>query len=154
MSYIVSLKKLSKLLITNYSLLNIVLVTGCFDLLHQAHKDFLKAAKAQGDILVLGLETDKRISQLKGKKRPINNWEKRAENLARLKIADYIFPLPESFYKPQAHLKLLHLIKPKILAVSQSTPHLAEKKRLSAQVKAKIYLFPHNPKYSTSKILP
>ena len=48
----------------------IVLATGCFDILHPAHLEFLALAKEQGDVLIVGLETDARVRQLKGKDRP------------------------------------------------------------------------------------
>ena len=58
-----------------------ILVTGVFDLLHQEHINFLTKAKAVGDILVVGLETDTRVKQLKGFNRPINSTKDRLQNL-------------------------------------------------------------------------
>ena len=131
----------------------VVLVTGCFDVLHQGHKAFLKAAKKQGDILIIGLESDKRIKKLKGKNRPINSWRKRAKNLAKIEEIDDIFPLPEKFDSLRDHLKLLQLIKPNVLALSENTPYIKEKKKLIKKIGAKLFVFPHNSKYSTTKLL-
>ena len=138
----------------------VVLVTGCFDLFHQAHKDFLRTAKKQGDVLIIGLESDKRVKQLKGKGRPINSWQKRAEELAQLKgasatfdVVDFIFPLPEKFNDLKDHFKLLQLIKPKILAVSKNTPYLEKKKKLIKKVGGKLFVFPFNSRYSTTRLL-
>lgn len=153
MSKIIFLKQLIKILNTQYSILNIVLVTGCFDILHLAHKEFLKAAKKQGDLLIVGLESDKRITELKGKGRPVNSWQKRAENLAKLNWVDFIFPLPKNFSQSKYHLELLQLIKPKILAVSQNTPHLEKKRKLIKRVGGKLFIFPFNPQYSTTRLL-
>jgi len=153
MQKIVSLKEIKKLLSARFKSKNAVLATGCFDLLHQAHKDFLTAAKAQGDVLVVGLESDKRIEQLKGKARPINHWQKRAEALAKLSVVDFIFPLPETFDKPESHQQLLQLIKPKVLAVSENSPYLKSKKKLCRLNGVRIFIFPFNPLYSTTKTI-
>jgi rfaE bifunctional protein nucleotidyltransferase chain/domain len=153
MGKIISLKKLEKLLITHYSLLISVLITGCFDILHQAHKDFLKAAKKQGDVLMVGLESDKRVRELKGEKRPVNSWKKRAAVLSRLSEVDFVFPLPKFFDDKQSHLKLLQLIKPSVLAVSENTPFLEKKKKMIKKIGRKLFIFPFNPKYSTTKLI-
>ncbi|HUV46694.1 MAG TPA: adenylyltransferase/cytidyltransferase family protein [Candidatus Bathyarchaeia archaeon] len=153
MSKIVSLIKIKKILATRFPSASIVLVTGCFDLLHKAHKDFLRVAKAQADILVVGLESDKRIRQLKGQARPVNSWHERAVALAALKAVDFVFPLPKIFNKAVCHQRLLQLIKPKVLAVSENSPYLAAKKRLAKASGARIFIFPFNPRYSTTKIL-
>ncbi len=130
-----------------------VLATGCFDVLHPGHKEFLKAAKKQGEILIVGLETDKRIKQLKGKGRPVNNEERRLRNLAELKIPDFIFLLPSDFNKEKTHLSLLQLIKPEILAVSSNSPYLKKKNKLIEKIGGTLFVFPLNPYYSTTKCL-
>jgi len=131
----------------------IVLATGCFDLLHQGHRKFLKAAKAQGDLLIVGLETDKRVRQLKGKGRPINKLAARLKNLAKIKVVDLVFPLPESFGDVQAHLELLRLVKPDILALSQNTPHIEVKKKLIEKTGGRLFVFPFDNRFSTSKLI-
>lgn len=154
MKKIVLLDQLIKILNTKYSILNTVLATGCFDILHKEHKKFLKAAKRQGDILIVGLESDKRVKRLKGKNRPTDSWRKRGKRLAKLDWIDFIFPLPEDFDKPNQHLKLLQLIKPNILAVSENTPHIKEKRKLMQKIGGKLkVVLPHNPKVSTTKLL-
>lgn len=150
---IFSLAKLVKIIHSQYSRAEIVLATGCFDLLHPAHKAFLKAAKKQGNLLIVGLETDKRVSLLKGENRPVNCWQNRAKNLVKLKEVDFIFPLPEKFNQRKEHLKLLKMINPKILALSKNTPFLNNKKELIKKIKGRIFIFPYNPKYSTTKLL-
>ncbi|MFC1711138.1 adenylyltransferase/cytidyltransferase family protein [Patescibacteria group bacterium] len=131
----------------------LVLATGCFDVLHQAHIDFLKAAKNKGDLLIVGLEKDQRVTALKGKNRPINNWQKRVDSLAKLKMVDFVFSLPNTFSNSKDHLKLLKLIKPDIFAVSQNTPNLEKKQKLVEKIKAKLFIFPFNQKYSTTSLL-
>ena len=152
MEKIISLNFLiSNILISKHN--KVVLVTGCFDIFHSGHKAFLKAAKKQGDVLIVGLELDKRVRKLKGKDRPINSWKKRVKELAALSAVDFVFPLPEKFDSPKDHLKLLQLIRPKILAVSENTPNLEKKRKLIEKIGGKLFVYPFNPKYSTTKSL-
>jgi len=131
-----------------------VLVTGVFDILHQEHKNFLNQAKKQGDILLVGLESDKRVSQLKGKDRPINNLQIRFKNLAKWGIADYLFPLPKKFNTTKDHQKLLSQLRPNILAVSANTPNLSAKRQLIEKYGGKIKtVLKHNPNISTTKLI-
>ena len=68
----------------------IVFTNGCFDILHAGHVTYLEAAKAQGDVLVLGLNTDESVRRLKGPERPINNELDRAKVVGALKAVDYV----------------------------------------------------------------
>ena len=68
----------------------VVFTNGCFDILHSGHVDYLTKAKALGDILVVGLNSDKSIREIKGEKRPIVNEHNRGIILAALKPVDYI----------------------------------------------------------------
>ncbi len=82
----------------------IVFTNGCFDILHAGHVRYLTAAKAQGDILIVGLNSDASVRQIKGEKRPITSQEQRAEVLAGLACVDYIifFDEPDPFNLIQA----------------------------------------------------
>ena len=68
----------------------IVFTNGCFDLLHVGHVRYLKDAKDEGDILVVGLNSDKSVRQIKGPNRPIVSENERAEILASLECVDYV----------------------------------------------------------------
>lgn len=68
----------------------IVFTNGCFDILHSGHVDYLTKAKALGNILVVGLNSDKSIRKIKGEKRPIVNEMNRAIILSALKPVDYV----------------------------------------------------------------
>ena len=68
----------------------IVFTNGCFDILHVGHVRYLNEAKALGDILILGLNSDSSVKSLKGSNRPINNESDRAEVLSALKAIDYV----------------------------------------------------------------
>ena len=67
-----------------------VFTNGCFDILHAGHVTYLEAAKAQGDVLVLGLNTDESVRRLKGPERPINSELDRAKVVGALKAVDYV----------------------------------------------------------------
>jgi len=88
----------------------IVFTNGCFDILHIGHVKYLEAAKNHGDILILGLNSDQSIGIIKGKNRPINNQDDRANILAALKVVDYLVVFDE-----ETPLKLIELIKPDVL---------------------------------------
>ena len=73
----------------------IVWTNGCFDLLHVGHVRYLKEAKKLGDILIVGINSDESVRKLKGKGRPIQTAEGRAEILSSLEFVDYIIIFPE-----------------------------------------------------------
>lgn len=70
--------------------LKVVFTNGCFDILHRGHVEYLKKAKASGDLLIVGLNSDSSVKKLKGDKRPIVPQEDRAEILASLRMVDYV----------------------------------------------------------------
>jgi D-beta-D-heptose 7-phosphate kinase/D-beta-D-heptose 1-phosphate adenosyltransferase len=88
----------------------IVFTNGCFDILHVGHIRYLRKAKSLGDILVVGLNTDRSVRLIKGEKRPIVPQEERAEVLAALEFVDYVvfFDEPDPF-------TLIEKVKPHIL---------------------------------------
>jgi len=88
----------------------VVFTNGCFDILHVGHIRYLKKAKKRGDILVIGLNTDRSVAQIKGEKRPIVPEKERAEVLSALEFVDYVvlFDEPNPF-------RLIETLKPNIL---------------------------------------
>lgn len=68
----------------------LVFTNGCFDLLHVGHLRYLRAARAHGDLLVVGLNDDASVARLKGPSRPIVPAAERAELLAALEPVDYV----------------------------------------------------------------
>lgn len=68
----------------------VVFTNGCFDIIHRGHVDYLEKAKALGDILIVGLNTDASVRRLKGSQRPIVEEEDRAQVLAGLQSVDYV----------------------------------------------------------------
>lgn len=88
----------------------IVFTNGCFDILHPGHIKTLTFAKSQGDILVVGLNSDKSVRSIKGPSRPIFKQELRARSLAALECVDYVVTFDET-----TPAKLISKIKPDIL---------------------------------------
>lgn len=89
---------------------NIVLVNGCFDILHAGHIHYLEKAKSFGDRLVVAVNEDQSIRQLKGDSRPINNLEQRMEVLAGLRAVDWVVSFAE--LRPG---KIIETLNPNIL---------------------------------------
>src|SRR5438309_11857216 len=73
----------------------IVATNGCFDLLHVGHVRYLNAARAFGDALIVGINGDPSVSELKGTGRPINRENDRAEIVAALECVDLVTIFPE-----------------------------------------------------------
>jgi len=88
----------------------IVFTNGCFDLLHVGHVKYLQAARKLGDLLVLGLNSDKSIRRLKGSGRPLIKQEERAHILAALDCIDYVVVFDED-----TPLELISALHPDIL---------------------------------------
>ncbi len=89
----------------------VVFTNGCFDILHIGHVRYLSAAGAEGDLLVIGLNSDASVRLIKGDKRPIVHQDHRAEVLASLGCVDYVvlFDSPDP-------LALIRTLKPDVLA--------------------------------------
>ncbi len=88
----------------------VVFTNGCFDIMHVGHVRYLAAARSEGDILVVGLNSDESVISIKGTKRPIINQDERAEVLSALLCVDYII----LFNEPDP-LLLIQTIEPDIL---------------------------------------
>lgn len=68
----------------------VVATNGCFDVLHVGHAKYLETARTFGDVLIVGMNSDRAVSALKGKTRPINNQEDRAYLLSCLQVVDAV----------------------------------------------------------------
>jgi len=73
----------------------IVFTNGCFDIIHTGHVRYLAAARRLGDLLVVGLNGDESVRELKGEGRPVNSQEDRAEVMAALEAVDYVIIFTE-----------------------------------------------------------
>jgi D-beta-D-heptose 7-phosphate kinase/D-beta-D-heptose 1-phosphate adenosyltransferase len=88
----------------------IVFTNGCFDIIHPGHIECLKRAKELGDLLVVGVNTDRSVRKIKGKGRPIFNETDRVTILSAITFVDYIVLFDES--TPQ---RLIENIEPDVL---------------------------------------
>jgi rfaE bifunctional protein nucleotidyltransferase chain/domain len=87
----------------------LVFANGCFDLLHVGHIRYLAGAAAEGDRLVVAVNDDRRVRELKGEGRPIVPAAERAEILAALAVVDYVVVFPDATVE-----RLLRLLKPDV----------------------------------------
>lgn len=145
----------------------IVLVTGVFDLLHAEHVRFLAAAKGQvkseklkvqnlkENYLIVGVESDKRVRELKGKNRPIISEDDRLELVQAIKFVDEAFIVRcETHDILECYKKLLLEIKPDVYAVSENSPHLENKKKICRETGVELkVVYEENPEVSTTKII-
>lgn len=132
---------------------NIVLVGGCFDILHPGHIEFLKKTKKKGNFLVVFLESDENVKRLKGENRPVYNQEERAKNLSLLKSVDVVVTLsyPNS---PKYYYNLVNLLHPDIIAVTKGDPLLEVKKDQANMVDGKVEIvMERNEKHSSTRII-
>ncbi|WP_457642860.1 D-glycero-beta-D-manno-heptose 1-phosphate adenylyltransferase [Persephonella sp.] len=88
----------------------IVFTNGCFDIIHAGHVDYLEKAKALGDVLVVGLNSDSSIKRIKGADRPVNIQEHRKRVLEALKPVDLVIVFDED--TPE---RLIKQVKPDVL---------------------------------------
>ena len=88
----------------------VVFTNGCFDILHRGHVEYLHHAKAKGDVLVVGVNTDASVRTLKGPNRPIVPEEDRAAVLASLADVDVV-----TLFAEETPLELIQAIVPDVL---------------------------------------
>ena len=129
----------------------IVATNGCFDLLHVGHVRYLQAARALGDLLVVGLNGDGSIHELKGAGRPITTQSDRAEVLAALACVDLVTIFPEI-----RATKFLGAVRPAVYVKGGDyTPRTLDEEELTIlnEVEAAIRLIPFETGYSTSGLI-
>jgi D-beta-D-heptose 7-phosphate kinase/D-beta-D-heptose 1-phosphate adenosyltransferase len=127
----------------------IVFTNGCFDLLHRGHVDLLNRAKALGDVLVVGLNTDAGVRSLKGPDRPVTTLEDRARVLAALSCVDHLV----AFDEPTAE-HLVDLLRPDVYVkgggrVHEPVPEAPVVEAYGGQVR----ILPHAEDRSTTAIV-
>ncbi|MCG2715266.1 MAG: D-glycero-beta-D-manno-heptose 1-phosphate adenylyltransferase [Candidatus Marinimicrobia bacterium] len=89
---------------------SVVFTNGCFDILHVGHLELLEKAKSFGDVLIVGMNSDSSVKQIKGQDRPILTEQDRARLLAAIEMVDYVVLFDE-----ETPFELLRQIKPNIL---------------------------------------
>ena len=89
----------------------VVFTNGCFDLLHPGHVRYLAAARARGDLLVVGVNSDRSVRALKGPGRPVQNEDARAEVLAALESVDHVV-----IFDAPTPIEVIVALRPDVLA--------------------------------------
>jgi len=129
----------------------IVLVGGCFDILHFGHISFLKEAKSLGDFLIVALESDENVRRMKGEARPIHTQDQRKYMLKSLICVDEVIALPP-MHSDQEYTDLVNRVKPDIIAVTEGDTILGKKQKQAETIGAQLVVIPkiHTP--STSQL--
>lgn len=129
----------------------IVATNGCFDLLHVGHVRYLKAARALGDVLIVGINSDESVRGLKGPGRPLNSETDRAEVLAALESVDLVTVFPEA-----RATKFLELAAPHLYVKGgdyKKETLNAEERHALEKIGAKIDIVPLEKGYSTTELI-
>ncbi len=88
----------------------VVFTNGCFDILHAGHVDYLNKSKRLGDILIVGINSDSSVKNIKGEKRPVIKEDERAELVANLKAVDFV-----TFFDENTPKELIDELVPDVL---------------------------------------
>jgi rfaE bifunctional protein nucleotidyltransferase chain/domain len=129
----------------------LVATNGCFDLLHVGHVRYLQAARALGDALIVGINGDASVEELKGKARPLNRQQDRAEVVAALSSVDYVTIFPE-----QRATRFLENARPAIYVKGgdyQTDTLNAEERTALEKIAAEIRILPFEAGYSTTALV-
>lgn len=126
--------------------MNIVWVNGTFDILHTGHLAMLKFASRLGDVLCVGIDSDERIKQKKGKSRPINSQYFRKELLQSLFYVDKVYVF-ESDYQLTEYIRML---SPKHMVIGDD---YKDKTIIGADYCENITFFKRLPGFSTTQII-
>lgn len=120
----------------------IIMVSGCYDIVHLGHARFLFDAKKHGDILIVSVGSDKTLRQLKGPSRPVMDEQYRASMLASLIPVDYVVIDEEDTIMPYRinFEKLLSIIKPEYFAVNNNDKSIEIKRDLVARYGTKLII--------------
>ena len=90
--------------------MKVAFTNGCFDILHLGHLEILTKSKEFGDKLIVAVNSDESVRKLKGKERPINDFQTRSNMLASFSFVDYVVEFSDDTPK-----KLIQIIKPDFL---------------------------------------
>lgn len=127
----------------------VVFTNGCFDLLHPGHMRYLYAARQMGDFLVVAVNTDRSVKSIKGKNRPIQSQDERAELLAALSFVDAV-----ALFDEDNPLKVIQDLLPAVLVKGGDW---AEEKIVGADVVRKaggtVKSLPFVTGYSTTALI-
>jgi D-beta-D-heptose 7-phosphate kinase/D-beta-D-heptose 1-phosphate adenosyltransferase len=124
----------------------IIFINGCFDLLHRGHIELFQYAKKLGKYLIVAIDSDSRVKELKGSSRPINNQFDRMFMLLSIKYVDEV-----KIFSNQNELeKLIKQISPDIMIVGSD---YKDKKVIGSNYSKKLVFFNRIDEYATTKII-
>ncbi|HDJ23738.1 MAG TPA: D-glycero-beta-D-manno-heptose 1-phosphate adenylyltransferase [Candidatus Aminicenantes bacterium] len=127
----------------------IVLTNGCFDLIHLGHIRYLREAKAQGNILVVAINSDQSVYQLKGPGRPLIDEKQRAQIISSFEFVDFV-----TIFDDLTVENILRQLKPHIHAKgSDYTKETVPEKETAKAIKAQIAITGGPKVRSTSEII-
>ncbi|MGD9611545.1 MAG: D-glycero-beta-D-manno-heptose 1-phosphate adenylyltransferase [Kiritimatiellia bacterium] len=126
----------------------VVFTNGCFDLMHAGHATYLQFARAQGDALVVGLNTDASVRRYKGEKRPIVDERNRARMMAALECVDYV-----TFFDEDEPKELIAELQPDILVKAEDWAHYVSGREIVEARGGKVVLAPMVAGFSTTKLI-
>ena len=127
----------------------VVFTNGCFDILHKGHVTLLHRAKALGDVLVVGVNSDAGIRRLKGPGRPINSLDDRVQVLAALGCVDHLVPFDEN--TPCA---LIRALRPHVFVKGGDyTRERLPEAALVEQLGGEVHLLPYLEDRSTTGLI-
>lgn len=127
---------------------NVVFTNGCFDILHAGHMDYLSFARNQGDVLVVGLNSDASVRKIKGNHRPVVSQNNRAKVLAALEFVDYIVIFDE-----EEPAKLIARILPDVLVKGEDWKHYVSGREIVEKNGGRVVLAPLTEGQSTTEII-
>ena len=129
----------------------LVVTNGCFDVLHSGHVTYLEAARHQGDALLVGVNSDAAVRELKGPNRPVNSENDRAIVVAALQCVDAVF-----IFRERDAVKFLQTVQPEIYVKGGDytiDTINQDERRLIESSGGKIVLLAHVPGKSTTALL-
>ena len=123
------------------------MVNGTFDVLHPGHISLLNTARSYGDWLIVAIDTDRRVKELKGDKRPINNQTDRKVMLSNLKAVDIV----EFFDSTEELVQLMEKYKPSVYVKGSDWKH--DKGSIAEQYCKQVIYYDRVGDYSTTKTI-
>lgn len=126
----------------------IVFTNGAFDLMHAGHATYLQFARAQGDALVVGLNTDASVRRYKGEQRPIVDERNRARMLAALECVDYV-----TWFDEDEPKELIAELQPDVLVKAEDWAHYVSGREIVEARGGKVVLAPMVAGLSTTKLI-
>lgn len=123
-----------------------VWVNGTFDIVHLGHVQLLKKAAELGDFLIVGLDGDKRVSELKGKERPINNLVSRITLLESIKYVDRVV----AFDSDDQLETLIKTMRPAVMVIGEE---YRDKRIIGSEYVGEIVYFPKMEGFSSTHII-